>query len=91
MYIIDVALKLSPLPVSVQRKSGEDAQAVYQQILEAMRTGNPQILELTCEQVPDKKISVLSSEICAVQVYQKSGTAAASGRAPGFAAVLATE
>ncbi len=89
MYIIDISLKLTPMPMSVQRKSAEDAQAVYEQAIEAMRSGNPQILELTCEQVPDKKVSLLSSEICAVQVYQKSSTTAASGRAPGFAAVLA--
>lgn len=89
MYIIDISLKLTPMPMSVQRKSAEDAEAVYEQVLEAMRSGSPQILELTCEQVPDKKVSLLSSEICAVQVYQKSSTAAASGRAPGFAAVLA--
>ncbi|MCU0517062.1 MAG: hypothetical protein MUC60_09395 [Oscillatoria sp. Prado101] len=88
MYIIDVALKLTPMPVSVQRKSAEDAEAVYQKILEAMGTGHPLILELTCEQVPDKKVSVLSSEICAVQKYQKSSTTTASGRAPGFAAAL---
>lgn len=88
MFIIDLSLKLTPMPISVQRKSAEDAEAVYRQVLEAMRTGNPQILELTCEQVPEKKISVLSSEICAVQMYQKSSTAAASGRAPGFAGIL---
>lgn len=89
MYIIDISLKLTPMPMSVQRKSAEDAQAVYEQVIAAMRSGNPQILELTCEHVPDKKISLLSSEICAVQMYQKAGTAAASGKAPGFAAVLA--
>ena len=88
MFIIDLSLKLTPMPMSVQRKSAEDAEAVYRQVLEAMRTGNPQILELTCEQVPEKKISVLSSEICAVQMYQKSSTTAASGRAPGFAGIL---
>ncbi|WP_017720035.1 hypothetical protein [Kamptonema formosum] len=88
MYIIDVALKLSPLPVSVQRKSAEDAEALYQEIVEAMRTGHPQILEIACDQVPDKKVSLLSSEICAIQKYQKSSTTAASGRAPGFAAAL---
>lgn len=88
MFIIDVFLKRSPMPLSVQRKTLEDAEAVYRQVLEAMQTGNPQILELSCEQVPDKTVSFLSSEVCAVQKSQKSSTATASGRAPGFAAAL---
>lgn len=87
MYIIDVSLKLTPMPISVQRKSAEDAETLYQQVIGAMSTGNPQILELSCEHVPEKKISLLSNEISAVQVYQKSSTATASGRAPGFAAI----
>ncbi len=61
--------------------------ALYGQILAAMGSGSPQILELTCDRNPDKKIAVLSSEICAVQVSDKSNSAAAAGRPPGFAAL----
>ena len=42
------------------------------------------MLELTCEKDEDKRVSLLSSEILAVQTYEKSATGAGSRR-PGFA------
>jgi hypothetical protein len=87
MFIIDLALKNTPSMLSVQRKSMEDAKAVYQQVLDAIRTGNPVVVELTCEQQPEKAIGILVSEISAVQMSEKSTTGAASGRAPGFFAL----
>jgi hypothetical protein len=87
MFIIDVTLKNTPVALSVQRKTLEDAKATYQQILEALRTGSPAVLELTCEQQPEKTLGILSSEISAVQMAEKSSTAAASGRPPGFFAM----
>jgi hypothetical protein len=82
MYTIDVTLKYSPIAVSVQRKDQEDAEALYQQILTAMRS-TPQLIELTCEKQPEKKVSLFSDQISAVILSQKSG-AAASGRPTGF-------
>lgn len=87
MFVIDVTLKNSPMTLSVQRKTEADARAVYQQVLEAVRSGNPVALELTCEQQVGKSIGVLVSEISAVQMTEKSGTATASGRPPGFFAI----
>jgi hypothetical protein len=87
MFVIDVTLKNTPVALSVQRKTEEDAKALYQQILEAIRSGNPVVLELTCEQQVGKTVGVLVSEISAVQVAEKSGTGAASGRPPGFFAI----
>ncbi|MDY6937778.1 MAG: hypothetical protein SWY16_08930 [Cyanobacteriota bacterium] len=87
MFTIDVMLKLSPLPLSVQRKTEEDAQALYQQIQEAMKSETPQLLELTCDRQTEKKLCVLTSELCAVQVSEKSG-GAASSKQPGFFAAL---
>jgi len=89
MYSIDITLKLSPIPISVQRKEEAAADALYQTILNAMRSPNSELLELTCEKQTDKKVAVLSDQISAVIVSQKSG-AASTGRAPGFVA-LATE
>lgn len=83
MYIIELSLKTTPMPLSVQRKTDEDAEAAYKQVMEAMRSGSTQLLELTCDRQPEKKVAVVSSEICAVQVYEKSSTPA-SGKAPGF-------
>ena len=85
MYSIDITLKLSPIPISVQRKEEVAADALYQTIINAMRSPNPELLELTCEKQTDKKVAVLSDQISAVIVSQKSG-AASTGRAPGFVA-----
>lgn len=86
MYSIDITLKLSPIPISVQRKEEEGAEALYQTIINAMRSPTPQLLELTCEKQTDKKVAVFSDQISAVIVSQKSG-AASTGRAPGFVAL----
>jgi hypothetical protein len=83
MYTIDLTLKYSPIPLAVQRKEPEAAEAVYQAIIAAMKAPTPQLLELTCEKQPDKKIAVFSDQISAVIVSEKSG-ASAAGRPPGF-------
>jgi hypothetical protein len=85
MFTIDITLKTTPIPLSVQRQSAEAAEETYQEITKAMRSGAAQLLELTCDQKPEKKIGVLSDQISAVVISQKSG--AAAGRVPGFFAV----
>jgi hypothetical protein len=87
MFIIDVSLKSAPVTLSVQRKTAEDAEAAYQQVVDAVRSGEHRLLELTCEHQPGKKVSVLSSEVAAVQMSEKSSTATSSGRPPGFFAL----
>ncbi|MBV8885001.1 MAG: hypothetical protein JO235_13540 [Chroococcidiopsidaceae cyanobacterium CP_BM_RX_35] len=87
MFTIDLTLKNMPFPLSVQRKSPEDAEALYQQIMTAMRSGHPDIVELTCDRQTEKKVAIRSSEISGVQISQKAGTSAASGRPPGFFAL----
>jgi hypothetical protein len=87
MFILDVSLKNTPLALSVQKKAAEDAEAAYQQVLAALNAPEPKVIELTCEHQPGKKLSILSSEISAVQVYEKSSTATSSGRPPGFFAL----
>ncbi len=76
-------MKLSPLPLSVQRKKLEDALSLYKEVRSCMEREQPRLLELTCEQVEDKKVSVRVSELLAVQIYEK--TAAIGGtKRPGF-------
>jgi hypothetical protein len=87
MYIIDLALKNTPSMLSVQRKTQEGAEVVYRQVMEAIRSGSPALLELTCEQQVEKKIAILVSEISAVQIAEKSGSGTSSGRVPGFFAL----
>ncbi|MGQ4649748.1 hypothetical protein [Lyngbya aestuarii] len=87
MYTIDLTLKQTPMSLSVQRSSAEAAEETYQEVLKAMRSsGEAQLLELTCDKQPEKKIGVLSDQICAVVISQKSG-AAGAGRPPGFFAI----
>lgn len=73
--------------LSVQRKTQEGAEVVYRQVMEAIRSGSPALLELTCEQQVEKKIAILVSEISAVQIAEKSGSGTSSGRVPGFFAL----
>ncbi len=83
MYLIELALKLSPLPLSVQRKELKDAKSLYNSLKDSMEKGNPRLLEISCEQVEGKKIAVLLSEVLAVQMYEKT-SAAGGSRRPGF-------
>ncbi len=71
------------MALSVQRKTVEEATAVYQQVLAAIQSSDRTLLELTCDRQPEKKIAVLTDLIVATQMYEKSG-AAASGKTPGF-------
>jgi hypothetical protein len=71
------------MPVAVQRKEQEGAMALYGQVREALESGQPKVLELHCEKDEHKHISLLSSEIVAVQTYEKSA-GASGGKRPGF-------
>ena len=82
MFSIDLTLKYSPIPLSVQRKESDAAQTLYQEILTALKADSPQLIELTCDKDPEKQIAVMSDQIVAVIVSQKDGTS--TGRAPGF-------
>ena len=83
MYVIELALRMSPVPVSVQRKEHGDAEALYQQIRQALEQGQPRMLELTCEKGEGKKVTGLISEVLAVQLYEKTAATGGSKR-PGF-------
>ena len=83
MYVIELALRMSPVPISVQRKEQADAESLYQQIRQALEQGQPRMLELTCEKMEDKKVTMLISEVLAVQLYEKASATGGSKR-PGF-------
>ena len=83
MYCIELTIKLSPIPLVVQRKEHGDAQRLYSEVVDMIQKGNQRLLELTCEKVEDKKITVLVSEIIAVQIYEKTSSSGTSKR-PGF-------
>ena len=83
MFVVELSLKLSPMPISVQRKSLEAAQSLYAEIRYAMESGHPQIMELRCEKSEEKQTCLRSIEIISVQLYEKSAMGAGSKR-PGF-------
>ena len=82
MYCIELTIKLSPMPLIVQRKEHGEAKRIYSDVVESIQKGNQRLLELTCEKVEDKRITVLVSEISAVQIYEK--TSSSSSKRPGF-------
>ena len=83
MYCIELTIKLSPMPLVVQRKEHADAKRLYSEVVDSIQKGNQRLLELTCEKVEDKRITVLVSEIIAVQIYEKTSSSGSSKR-PGF-------
>ena len=90
MFTIDIVLQNIPLPISVQRKELEAAESLYQRIIEAMRSGSEELIELTCDKDEDKKVAVKGNLISAVSVNKKSG-GMAEGRVPGFFAAVAEQ
>ena len=82
MYCIELAIKLSPFPLVVQRKNHEDAKRLYDEIIQKIHANNERFLEITCEKVENKKVTVLVSEITAVQIYEK--TSSSTSKRPGF-------
>ena len=83
MISIDLTLKYTPIPISVQRKGAEEADSLYETIISAMRSPTPELIELTCEKQTEKKVAVMSDQISAVLLSQKDG-ATSTGRVPGF-------
>ena len=82
MYCIELTIKLSPIPLVVQRKEHRDAKKLYEEVVNSIKKDNIRLLELTCEKVEDKRITVVMSEIIAVQIYEK--TSSSTSKRPGF-------
>ena len=85
MYSLEISLRYSPFPLSIQKKDYDDVKRIYNEIKDLM-SGNNQnnpLIELSCEKVQDKLITVLAKEVISVQIYEKSAVAGGSKR-PGF-------
>ena len=85
MYSLEISLRYSPFPLSIQKKDYQDVKRIYDEIKESMNgtNQNSNLIELRCEKVQDKLITVLSKEVISVQIYEKSAVAGGSKR-PGF-------
>tara|TARA_B100000242_G_C42844100_1_gene392013 strand:- start:281 stop:544 length:264 start_codon:yes stop_codon:yes gene_type:complete len=83
MYSLELSLRYSPFPISIQKKDYGDIKSIYDGIKESMKNNNSELIELKCEKILDKLISVKSEEIIAVQLYEKSSSSGGAKR-PGF-------
>ena len=85
MYLLELSLRYSPFPLSIQKKELEDVKRIYDEIKnymnEIVETSN--LIELRCDKVQDKLIAVRAQEITSVQIYEKSSVAGGAKR-PGF-------
>ena len=82
MHTINIVVRNTALPISIEKKEGEEAQKVYEEIISAMKAEDNQIIELTCEKQEGKKVAISSSGIVAAVMTQTSG--ANTNRAAGF-------
>ena len=85
MYSLELSLRYSPFPLSIQKKEFDDVKRIYDEIKTAMKETLEcsNLIELSCDKVQDKLITVRSKEIISVQIYEKSSVAGGSKR-PGF-------
>ena len=85
MYSLELSLRYSPFPLSVQKKEFEDVRRIYDEIKNTMNgtSETSNLIELKCDKVQDKLISVRAQEIISVQIYEKSSVAGGAKR-PGF-------
>ena len=85
MYSLEISLRYSPFPLSIQKKDYEEVKKIYDEIKDFMNGNNQHsaLIELSCEKVQDKILTVLAKEVISVQIYEKSAVAGGSKR-PGF-------
>ena len=85
MYSLELSIRYSPFPISIQKKKFEDVQQIYDEIKNAMNENveSSNLIELRCDKVQDKLIAVRAKEIISVQIYEKSSVAGGAKR-PGF-------
>ncbi len=84
MYTLELTLRYSPFPISIQKKEYDDISKIFEHIKNLIKDNdNATLIDLKCEKMESKSIAVLSREIIAVQIYEKSAIAGGSKR-PGF-------
>ncbi len=87
MFTLDLIIKYSPMPISIQKNEEEEAKTIYQNIVNIMGGDHREVVELTCDKQKDKKIAILSSEITSIILSEKTG-GGTSDRVTGFFAAL---
>lgn len=87
MHAINILVRNTAMPISIEKKEAEAAQKVYQDITSAMTSEQPSVIELTCDKAEGKKVAILSTTVAAVVVMESSGASAT--RSAGFFAATA--
>ena len=82
MYSLELSLRYSPFPLSIQKKEFEDVKRIYDELKSAMNEtlDSSNLIELKCDKVQDKLIAVKANEITSVQIYEKSSVAGGAKR-----------
>ena len=85
MYSLELSLRYSPFPLSIQKKEFADVKQTYDEVKSLMNEtlDSSNLIELKCDKVQDKLIAVRAQEIISVQIYEKSSVAGGTKR-PGF-------
>ena len=85
MYSLELSLRYSPFPLSIQKKELEDVKRIYDEIKTSMKGDgeSSNLIELRCDKVQDKLIAVRAKEVISVQIYEKTSLAGGAKR-PGF-------
>ena len=85
MYSLELNLRNSPFPLSIQKKEYEEVKRIYDEIKNSMISNkdDSSLIELQCEKVQDKLMSVRANEVTSVQIYEKSSVPG-GGKRPGF-------
>jgi len=85
MYSLELSMRYSPFPLSIQKKEFEVVQQIYDETNNAINENvEPfHLIELRCDKVQDKLIAVRAKEIISAQIYEKSSVAGGAKR-PGF-------
>ena len=84
MYTLELSLRYSPFPISIQKKEYDQVSELFNEIKNAMINNNSStLIELQCEKINSKSLAVLSNQIIVVQMYEKSAIAGGTKR-PGF-------
>ena len=85
MYSLELSLRYSPFPLSIQKKELEDVKRIYDEIKNSMNQSveTSNLVELKCDKVQDKLIAVRAKDIISVQIYEKSSVVGGAKK-PGF-------
>ena len=72
MYSLELSLRYSPFPISIQKKEFDDVKRIYDEIKNSMNEtlDSSNLIELRCDKVKDKLIAVIAKEIILIAIQK---------------------